>query len=128
MIVFVVSLAIAGFIEFARATRLVQDRLLCGVVIAGIIAVGIAAWVDDPRLHTPGWYGLFMALPMWFTVLLIIIPVLRNQPRGQLQAVAQSLMGFTYFGWMFCHLAYFANSRNPYGYLLFLFFAVASTM
>ena len=25
---------------------------------------------------------------------------------------------------MFGHLAYFANLRNPYGYLLFLFFAV----
>jgi phosphatidate cytidylyltransferase len=125
VIVFVTALGIAAFLEFARATALAKNRLMSAVGIMAIVAVGVVIWVHDPRLEKPGWYGLFAVMPMWFTALLLVIPVLRNDPRGQLQAVALSLVGFTYFGWMFGHLAYLANSNNPYGYLLFLFFAVS---
>jgi len=125
VIVFVTALGIAAFVEFARATTLLKNRLMSAVVVLAIVSVGVVAWVPDPRLEKPGWYGLFAVMPVWFTALLLVIPVLRNDPRGQLQAVALSLVGFTYFGWMFGHLAYLANSNNPYGYLLFLFFAVS---
>jgi phosphatidate cytidylyltransferase len=123
-IAFVTCLGIAGFVEFARATKLSENRVLSAAVILAIASVGIVIWVPDPRLHKPGWYGLFSIMPMWFTAVLLVVPVLRNQPRGQLSTVALSLVGFTYFGWMFGHLAYLANSNEPYGYLLFLFFAV----
>jgi len=125
VIVFVVCLGVGGFVEFARATALWKNRLMSAVVILAIVAVGVVIWIPDPRLGKPGWYGLFAVMPMWFTALLLVLPVFRNDPRGQLQAVALSLVGFTYFGWMFGHLAYLANSTNPYGYLLFLFFAVS---
>ncbi len=124
VILFVMALGIAGFVEFARATKLSTSRVPSLVVVLAIIALGIVIWMPDPRLEKPGWYGMFAIMPMWFTALLLVIPVIKNQPRGQLQVVALALVGFTYFGWMFGHLAYLANSTNPYGYLLFLFFAV----
>jgi phosphatidate cytidylyltransferase len=125
-ILFIIALGIIGFIEFARATRLIEDRILTGLVILAILAMGVVIWMEDPRLRKPGWYGMFAIMPVWFTALLMIVPVVRNQPSGQLKSIALALVGFTYFGWMFGHLAYFANSENAYGYLLFIFFAVSA--
>ena len=34
------------------------------------------------------------------------------------------MLGFVYFGWMFAHLGFLANSDHPYGYILYLVFAV----
>ena len=53
-----------------------------------------------------------------------MIPILRDRAKGQLQLIALSVVGFMYVGWMFLHLAYLANAKNAYGYLLFLLFAV----
>jgi len=39
-------------------------------------------------------------------------------------AVALALFGFLYIGWMFGHVAFLANTRNAYGYLFYLIFAV----
>ena len=55
---------------------------------------------------------------------ILLIPILRNRARGQLQAVALAILGFVYFGWMFGHLGFLANASNAYGYLLYLIFAV----
>ena len=55
---------------------------------------------------------------------LVMIPILRDRAKGQLQLIALSVVGFMYVGWMFLHLAYLANAKNAYGYLLFLLFAV----
>jgi phosphatidate cytidylyltransferase len=113
-------LAIFGFKEFARATGLYDDWWLTGLVYLGIVLLGTASFVTDPRLGYPGWYGLFMASPAYVVGALLLVPILRNRAKGQLQQVALAIVGFIYFGWMFSHLGFLANSEFAYGYILYL--------
>ena len=124
VIIGVALLAIFGFKEFARATGLYDDWWLTGLVYLGIVALATASFVVDPRLNYPGWYGLFMALPVYVVGAIVLIPIIRNRAKGQLQQVALAIVGFVYFGWMFSHLGFLANSQYAYGYLLYLVLAV----
>ncbi len=124
-IVFVTLVAILGLWEFARATGLHQDRVLSGGVYLGICAMGGACLMADPISGQPGWYGLFMALPVFVSAALLAVPVVRNRVGGQLQLVALAIVGFVYLGWMFGHLAFLANSPFAYSYLGYLVLAVA---
>ena len=117
-------LALFGFREFARATGLYSDWWMTGAVYLGIVAVGTVSLMDDPRTGRTGWYGMFMALPVYTVAAILWVPVLRNRAKGQLQQIALAIVGFVYFGWMFGHFAYLANSTFAYGYLLYLVFAV----
>jgi len=116
--------AISGFKEFARATGLYEDWWMTGVVYLGIVGVGVASIADDPGTGERGWYGFFMALPVCTVAAILLVPILRNRARGQLQEVALAILGFVYFGWMFGHLAFLTNAPSAYGYLLFVIFAV----
>jgi phosphatidate cytidylyltransferase len=117
-------LAIFGFKEFARATGLYRDWWMTAAVYLAIVAVGYSAWMPDPfNPRLAGWFGLFNAMPVFGSGLLLIIPILRNRTSGQLQAMALAILGFLYIGWMFAHLGYLANTHNPYGYLLFIVLA-----
>jgi phosphatidate cytidylyltransferase len=120
----VTLLAAFGFREFARATGLYEDWWMTGIVYVAIFTLGAVSLMPDPRLGQPGWYGFFMALPAFVIASILLVPVLRNRAKGELQKVALAILGFIYFGWMFMHLALFANTANAYGYLLFLIFAV----
>jgi len=123
-IIGVALLALFGFKEFARATGLYNDWWLTGLVYLGIIILAAASWVTDPRLHHPGWYGLFMSLPTYVAGAILLVPILRNRAKGQLQQVALAIVGFIYFGWMFSHLGFLANTDYAYGYILYLVLAV----
>lgn len=123
-IIGVTLLAIFGFKEFARATGLYEDWWFTGIVYIAIAALGVACVVADPRLQSPGWYGMFMALPVYVIATILLIPIIRNRAKGQLQWVALAIIGFVYFGWMFSHLGFLANTPYAYGYLLYLIFAV----
>jgi phosphatidate cytidylyltransferase len=65
-----------------------------------------------------------MALPVYVIATILLIPIIRNRAKGQLQRVALAIVGFVYFGWMFSHLGFLANTPYAYGYLLYLIFAV----
>ena len=123
-IVFFTVVAISGCKEFARATGLYRDWFMTGGVYLGILACGITSLVTDPRLDVPGWYGMFMALPVYVIAGILIIPILRNRSQGQLQLLALAIVAFLYFGWMFGHLAFLANAKHAYSYVLYLIFAV----
>jgi phosphatidate cytidylyltransferase len=123
-IVFFTLMAGFGFKEFARATGLYRDWVMTVAVYLGILAMGIISLVHDPNQPVTGWYGLFIALPVYVVAGLVVIPIVRNQPQGQLQTLALSIVGFVYFGWMFGHLAFLANAKHAYAYLLYLLFAV----
>jgi phosphatidate cytidylyltransferase len=97
---------------------------MTGIVYLAIVALGAVSLMTDPRLGQPGWYGFFMALPTFVIALILLVPVLRNRAQGELQKVALAIFGFVYFGWMFMHLGFLANTANAPGYLLFLVFAV----
>jgi phosphatidate cytidylyltransferase len=123
-IIGVTLLAIFGFKEFARATGLYEDWWFTVIVYVAITALGVACVVTDPRLQSSGWYGMFMALPVYVIATIMLIPIIRNRAKGQLQLVALAIIGFVYFGWMFSHLGFLANTPYAYGYLLYLIFAV----
>jgi phosphatidate cytidylyltransferase len=123
-IVGITLLALFGFKEFARATGLYRDWWMTGAVNVGIVAVAASSLVEDPLLNRPGWYGLFMTLPVYIVSLILMIPIIRNRAKGQLQHVALAILGFIYLGWMFSHVGFLANSPHAYGYLLFLVLAV----
>ncbi len=123
-IFFFTLLAIFAFKEYARATGLYRDWYMTGVVYLGILGVGVFSAMYDPRLGTPGWYGMFIVWPVYVIAVILLIPIIRNQTQGQLQAIALALLGFIYIGWMFGHIAFLANSKNAYGYLFYLIFAV----
>ena len=55
-----------------------------GAGYLGIAGVTTLALVTDPRLGGHGWYGLFMAVPVYAIGLFLVIPVLRNQAKGHL--------------------------------------------
>jgi phosphatidate cytidylyltransferase len=121
----VLLLSLAAVYEYARATGLYGQRTLTSVVLLAVVAVAVVSAMDDPLLGTPGWYGLFMALPAYAIAALLVVPIVRNQPEGQLQIVSLAIVGFMYFGWMFGHLGFLANADHAVGYLLYLFFAVS---
>lgn len=122
----VAVLAAGAFREFARATGLCRDAWITGAVYVGIAAVTASSLIEDPWQHVPGWYGLFMALPVYIVCLILIVPIARNRTSGQLQNSALAVLGFIYVGWMFSHVGFLANSVHAYGYLLFLLLAVES--
>ena len=123
-IVFLTIVALVAFHEFARATALGSDRLLAGTVQLGILATGVVCLMINPNDGQPGWYGLFMALPVFVIALILLIPVVRNRGQGQLHVLALAVVGFVYFGWMFGHVAFLANSADAYSYLGFLVLSV----
>lgn len=124
-IVFLGVVAIVGFTEFARATGLYRDWLITGLVYAGITAVTLLTLVAPPdEPATLGWYGMFMALPVYVVAGILLMPILRDRTKGQLQLVALGMVGFIYVGWMFGHLAFLANGKNGAGWILFLLFSV----
>jgi phosphatidate cytidylyltransferase len=123
-IVFFGLVAMAGFTEFARATGLYRDWLITGLVYLGIAAVTLVTLCPPPGAHDRGWYGMFMALPVYVVAGILLMPILRDRTKGQLQLLALGIVGFIYIGWMFGHLAFLANGRNAAGNILFLLFAV----
>jgi phosphatidate cytidylyltransferase len=114
-IVLFAGLSLLGFKEFARATGLYRDWLMTGAVYLSIAAVGIVSLVHDPTSGVPGWFGLFMAAPVYAISAMLLLPITRDRVEGQLQTLALAILGFIYIGWMFGHLAFLANSDDPYG-------------
>ena len=123
-ILFFAGISMVAFTEYARATGLHRDLLMTFTGLAGIVGVAVVTLARDPTTGRNGWYELFMAAPVFVSAAILLASILRNRPEGQLQAVALSVFGFLYIGWMFGHVAYLANTGNAYGYLLFLIFAV----
>jgi len=128
-IVGVTLVAIYAFKEFACASGLYRDWWMTGAVYVGIVTVGIASLVSDPRGDEPGpgWYGFFVAVPAFAIALILLIPIARNRARGELQRISLAIIGFVYIGWMFGHLGCIANARNAYGFICYIIFATALT-
>src|SRR5687768_2071141 len=109
-------LSIVGFKEFARATGLYDDWWMTGIAYLGIATVTAAALWLDPGDRSAGWFGFFMAAPVFVISAILLVPILRNRVEGQLQAVSLAIVGFVYVGWMFGHLGFLANADHAYAY------------
>ncbi|MCI0650533.1 MAG: phosphatidate cytidylyltransferase [Planctomycetes bacterium] len=121
----VTLISILGFKEFAKATGLYRDWWMTALCHLAILSVGVIAFVPDPNHGDDGWYGLFMTAPVFFVAAIVLVPIIRDRPAGQIQNVSLAILGVVYIGWMFGHLAFLANCEHAYGYLLYLVFAVA---
>lgn len=98
-----VLLGLACHWEYARATGHFRDRILCWLVVFGILLTGFSA-LDH-------WYGFFVAIPPLMISLLALGGLQPDKPSGYLQRVALAGMAFLFFGMSFGHLAYMANDR-----------------
>jgi phosphatidate cytidylyltransferase len=110
----VVVVGLLAFREFARASGLNADRAMCAVVAAGIIGVGIAAW-----LRVEPFFGIIFGLSV-----IALVPILRNRS-GQLQPFSLGLIAFVYLGGMFGQLSFLAGPPAASGLLCFVLFATA---
>ena len=120
----IVSITVLALVGSRVAGPPLYPWWMTGAVNLGIMVVAASSLVNDPLLHRPGWYGLFMTLPVYIVSLILMIPIIRNRAKGQLQLVALAILGFIYLGWMFSHVGFLTNSPHAYGYLLFLVLAV----
>ena len=123
-ILFFGLVGIGGFTEYARATGLYRDWLITGWVYLGIASLTLVTLISPPGESLLGWYGMFMALPVYVVAGVLLMPILRDRTKGQLQLIALGIVGFIYIGWMFGHFAFLANGHNAAGYMLFLLFSV----
>jgi phosphatidate cytidylyltransferase len=123
-IAFLFGLALAGFWEYARATGLIRDRLLVGVVMAAMVLLAADVMLAERLPTYVDWFEVYLALPLAAVMLIVCVPIVRNRTTGELSRITLAVFGFLYIGWMFGHLALLANGRNAYGYLMYLIFAV----
>jgi len=100
----VAILSILCYREFARATGFFRYRSLSIVVVLGIFATTFA--IAD---H---WYGFFVAVPPLTMVLLAMVAILRDEPRGYTQRVGLGVIAFLLFGHCLGHLGYMANDAD----------------
>jgi len=123
-IVLFTTVSLLAMKEFAGTTGLYRDKWTTGTVYAGIIALGIAAGMRQPTTGEPGWYGLFMTLPVYVVGAILMVPIFCNHVKGHLQGMALAVLGFVCLGWMLLHVVFLAHGPDTYGYLLYLIVAV----
>ncbi len=100
----VAILSILCYREFARATGFFRNRSLSIVVVLGIFATTFA--IAD---H---WYGFFVAIPPLTIVMLAMVAILKDEPRGYTQRVGLGVISFLLFGHCLGHLGYMANDAD----------------
>jgi phosphatidate cytidylyltransferase len=112
----VTLLGMACLREYDRATGLFRERLICLVVVLGILAENFAA-LDH-------WYNFFVALMPLTVGLIAITSIPLDQPRGYIQRVALAIFAFFLFGAGLAHLGYMANDKSYRPIVLLLILAV----
>jgi phosphatidate cytidylyltransferase len=99
--------------------------MISGAAHLGISLTGVACLLKNPIDGKPGFYGLFMALPVFAIAAILVVPISYNRAEGQLRMLALAAFGYMYFGWFFGHLAFLANTADAYSYLGYLVLATA---
>jgi phosphatidate cytidylyltransferase len=102
--------------EFARATGFFRNRSLSVVVVIGILATTFAT--------ADNWYRLFVAVPPLAIVLLAMIAILRDEPRGYTQRVGLGIFSYLLFGHCLGHLGFMANDTDFRPMILMLILTV----
>lgn len=117
---FIIGVTLVGLLaakEFFSGSKVVDDRLMSGVVYVGIVLSGMAAIFDR---------GLAGVLAL-VIALLLLGPVLRNRVEGAVRNISSGVVAFVLLGWMWEHLSLLANSPHAYGYLCYMIFATEVT-
>ena len=125
-IALVALLALAAFREYARAVGLWLDRGFQGVVYLFILLIFLMAWWPyEDASADPGWYGLFMVMPIYGILTILAVPIVRGKHEHTLQKSCLAILGLLYFGWLLAHFAFLVNLPGGAGLVLLLAFLVA---
>lgn len=109
-------LSVLCYREFARATGFFRQRALSIIIVLGIIATTFAS--------ADHWYELFVAIPPLVIVLLAMVAILRDQPRGYTQRVALGILSFLLFGHCLGYIGFMANDADYRPIIVLIILAV----
>ena len=116
-VIAVVSLlSLISYNEYARATGVFRQRIESATVVVGIVLIAATAILQD--------HNMFIAVG---GIMMLVIPVtalLADDPKGYIQRVALSALGFLLFGICFGHLGLLTTEANYRPVLLWLFLCV----
>jgi phosphatidate cytidylyltransferase len=112
----VLVLSLLCFSEFARATGLFREKLICGMVVLGVLGL-IFACADN-------FAKLYFALAPLTVGLLAIATIPQDRPSGYIQRTALGVMGFLLFGHGLGYLGMLANYHLYRPMLLLLLIGV----
>jgi len=97
-------LSLACYYEYARATGLLAEKAINSVVVLGVLLVTFAVLDHYDRLF-------FASAPLTVS-LLAAVTIPADRPKGYIQRVALSALGFLLFGFSFGYLGNIANDNH----------------
>jgi phosphatidate cytidylyltransferase len=112
----VLLLSLACHREFARATGLIREKAINGIIVLGILALTIAAFDHFDRL--------FFAITPLTVGMITIITVPQDRPTGYLKRIGLGITSFLLFGCSFGYLGLIANDRHYRAILLLILWCV----
>jgi len=110
--VVVCLLSMQCFREYSRVCGLWEDRrlMILSYVLIAAIYVSLAG----------GILPLYDLMPLCATIVLLIVPLKRNEYEHMLQKVCLALLGVLCFGWFLSHLAYLRMTPTGLATVFFL--------
>ena len=111
-ILLVLGLSLVCLREFGGATGLWRDRAFMWIAAACVVGIFYPVLLR--------WYLLFVVTPVYTTLILLTIPIARDQFEYMIQRTCLSVLAVLYFGWFLAHLAYLIHIDNGIGHVLFL--------
>ncbi len=109
-------LSLLCFGEFARATGLSRERLVCCTAVIGILCVYFAV-LDK-------WYEFFAAMAPLTVCAIAAVTIFQDRPAGYIRRVATAAFGFLFFGTCLGHLGYMMNIADGRPFVLWLLLTV----
>ena len=103
--------------EYARLVGLDAERVHLWLARLGIVAVYVPAFLAR--------YDLFLAVPSYLAVPIILVPILRDRAEGMTRLTALTLLGIIYFGWFPAHLALLVGTGTGRAAVLALLVVIA---
>lgn len=116
--IIILILSLLCFREYANAIGLWKDKYFIIFCNLAIIVCYIPVFL--------GYFGFFQAMPVYLIIFILLLPILRGEYEHMVQKACLAMLGVTYFGWLFAHIAFFVNVPNGVAYIFLLFLLVES--
>ena len=115
----VLGMSLLCYGEFARATGLFREQEISLIVVLGIISLSLANAIEYVRMY--------FALSSLTVVVLAIITIPSDRPKGYLQRTALGAFAFLLFGYAFGYLGFLANDDRFRSIVLLILICVEMT-
>ena len=106
------ALSLVATTEFARATGAHRNWPFMAAIYVADLALFAVGYL--------GLYSVYVSLPIFFTLIILVVPVLEDRYEGMLQQIALSVLMLLYLGWFPGHLALMERFGRWYVYVAFL--------